>query len=550
MKPSDPQNAVHIGLHTKALVVLTLVIVSIASISGWVYNRLITQYTIDAQVAEAEHLTDLVCLAAAAHLEDPDPAALKMIAEKLLGHPKLSYVGIIDIRGKELAAVSRIRSSTPTLPPPGLRFAVEISGTQLLDGAVLVSRPVVKGEPRAILGGVRLGMDVQDSLSRLHRANITMLIFGCAFVLVTIPLAEVLVGRLLVRPTRWLARATRRLAQGDLSVRVPCDRTDEIGLLARSFNEMAERIQAQHVQLKQSNERLEVEVARRTAELHLVNQRLRTQIEDNEEFVRAVSHDLNAPLRNIAGLVTMLTMKWGGELPDAVVSRLQRIRANAESETELISELLELSRIRSCPQRRTPVDTGKLFEQIRSSLEFELKTKDITLSVQDGLPTLMAERNRLRQVFMNLIDNAVKYMPARPDASIAVTYKLAGEEHIFLVTDNGPGIDPEDQRKIFTVFRRGGGHNGVPGKGVGLTTVRTIVQGYDGRIWVTSELGKGATFHVALPVAATQVSGEALDTCEGEGSNSPAASAAPVESATQNPAAAPQELPLEAAMDV
>lgn len=507
MKNFEKENAVRIGLGAKALVVLTLVIVSTASLSGWVYNRLVTRYTIDSQVSEADHLTYAACLAAAAPLAQQDRAALKSLTDKLMGHPRILYISIIDAKQNEMVFVSHMQPGR-FIPRPTPYSQPEMRDTQRVGrDCVIVTRPVVdqNSNPKAVVGAVRLAMDMRESMDRLHRANLTMLILGCAFVLLAVPISDVLLSRVLIRPTRWLVRATRRLAQGDLSARAPDGRTDEIGLLARSFNEMAERIQAQHVELRQSNERLEIEVARRTAELHLANQRLRRQVDDNEEFVRVVSHDLNAPLRNIAGLTTMLIMKSGAELPDPVLSRLERIRANAESETEMINELLELSRIRSCPQRRAPVDMGKLIEQIRSSLEYDLKAKFIELEVTEGLPTLMVERNRIRQVFMNLVDNAVKYLPDRPGGKIAVGYELRGSEHVFRITDNGPGIDPEDQRKIFTVFRRAGNHAGVPGKGVGLTTVRTIVQSHDGRIWVQSELGKGSTFFVALPVAATEV---------------------------------------------
>ncbi len=512
MKNAEKESAVRLGLGAKVLVVLTLVIVSTALLSGWVYNRLVTRYTIDTQIAEADHLTRAACLAAAGPLAQQDAPALKSLADKLMGHPRLLYISIVDAQQNELAFTSRI-SAGRCVGQLHRNNSPELYATQAVGDCILVTRPVVddQADSKAIVGAVRLAMDMHEAIARLHQANLTMLLLGCGFVLLAVPISDFLLGRLLIRPARSLLRATQRLAQGDLSARAPDGRTDELGLVARGFNEMAARLEAQHQELHQANERLEIEVARRTAELHLANQRLRLQVEDNEEFVRAVSHDLNAPLRNIAGLTSMLILKWSAELPDVVLARLERIRANAQSETELISELLELSRIRSCPQRRVPVDMGKLIEQIRASLEYDLKANSITLEVAEGLPTLRVERTRIRQVFMNLIDNAVKYMPAeRADGKISISYELAGGEHIFRIADNGPGIDPEDQRKIFTVFRRAGNHADVPGKGVGLTTVRTIVQSHDGRVWVHSELGQGANFFVALPVASTHVTGEIL----------------------------------------
>lgn len=530
MEHAERNNTVRIGLGTKALVVLTLVIVSTAFIGGWVYNRLLARYSLDSQVDQADRLTAAVALAAAGPLGRDDRASLANLAEKLVDHPDVLYISIVDAKQNELAYASNVPEGR-YIPRHSRHDPTELSSIQTAGGdCVLVSRPAVEqsgGEPQQVVGAVRLAMDMRRSLDRMGRANLTMLVVGCALVLLAVPVADVMITRVLIRPIRCLVRATRRLAQGDLTARAMTGRTDEVGLLAGSFNEMAEQIQAHHAALRHANERLEIEVARRTAELHVANQRLRQQIEENEEFVRAVSHDLNAPLRNIAGLTTMLIMKSGPQLPEPVLSRLERIRANAESETEMISELLELSRIRSCPQRRAAVDVGKLIEQIRASLEYDLKAKDIVLEVPEGLPTLLVERNRLRQVFMNLIDNAIKYMPDRPDKRIDLAYRRSGGEHIFTVADNGQGIAEEDQRKIFTVFRRASAAKaGVEGKGVGLATVRTIVQSHDGRIWVQSELGKGSTFFIALPVATTEIKGAD----EGPGQEAPSEAAAPCES--------------------
>src|SRR5205085_4930750 len=127
-------------------------------------------------------------------------------------------------------------------------------------------------------------------------------------------------------------------------------------------------------------------------------------------FLRAVSHDLNAPLRNISGMATMLLMKNREKFDEDIIHRLERIQKNVQVETDLISELLELSRIKTRRQKMETVDLRHMVEELGGMFENDLKSKQIQLIVDTPLPSLSCERARLRQVFQNLIDNAIKYM--------------------------------------------------------------------------------------------------------------------------------------------
>jgi two-component system sensor histidine kinase/response regulator len=333
------------------------------------------------------------------------------------------------------------------------------------------------------------------------------------------------VWRVVVLPIRRLVTATGRLADGDFSVRTDIAGNDELAELAGSFDAMAEKLHASQQALRRANESLEVKVAQRTAELKRANRRLRGEMTEKEEFLRAVSHDLNAPLRNIAGMATMILMKWRDDLPEEVLARLQRIQANIQIETDLLGELLEISRIRSRPQKREWVELGALLAEVRGAFEYELKQRSIALDIDCGMPALHVERNRIRELFQNLIDNAIKYMSPRPDGRIRVGYQLADGMHRFWVADNGPGVAPEERERIFTVFRRAANaaQTGVPGKGVGLAVVRTIVGNYDGRVWVESNSPEGAVFFVELSAGNTR--GPVAE-ADREHSEIPAASAA------------------------
>ena len=282
--------------------------------------------------------------------------------------------------------------------------------------------------------------------------------------------------------------------------------TDEIGQLGNAFDTMAGELARMRDELLEANEQLERKVNERTEELQVANGRLRSEMTEKEEFLRAVSHDLNAPLRNVAGMATMIVMKWRDQLPEEVLARLQRIQANVDIEASLIGELLELSRIRTRPQKRQVVDLDRLIYGVAETFDFELKSRGIDLEIAPGMPVLYVEPTRLRKVFQNLIDNAIKYMHRPQGGWIRIGYRRTKRSHEFTVADNGPGIAAAERERIFCVFRRADSAAAaeVQGKGVGLALVRSVVSNYDGRAWVESELAEGSTFHVALDVENTR----------------------------------------------
>ena len=513
---SVPKLNIHGALQTKAVVGLAIAVAATTLVGGWAYRRLVSQWVLQGQRDEAARLANALRMTAAEAMGRRDRPGLDRIAREFLYHDNVLHLSIVDDHQRELAGVSRSLAQPrwehqDVSQPVGLA-AIRPVGQDCL----LVAVPVVddSGEKKQVVGAVRLVLDSSAVAERLRRAHVTVLLLGCGMLVCAVTLGNVVVRRLLVLPIRKLARVTRKLAEGDLAARAKADRRDEIGALAESFSAMAEKIESQHHQLLTAKERLEVKVHQRTSQLRHANQRLRSDMAEREEFLRAVSHDLGAPLRNIAGMTAMLILKSRDVLPEQVLARLERIRANVDAEREMINELLDLSRIRTRPQRREWVDVGELLGKIRDSFEFDLRQRGIALGIAPDMPTLHVERGRLRQVFMNLVDNAVKYMPPRDDGRIEISCERIGDEHVFHVADNGTGVAEKDRDCIFTVFRRGADGSNVPGKGVGLATVKAIVAKYEGRLWVDGAPNAGATFHVALPLATTGPPAKAPDACD------------------------------------
>jgi signal transduction histidine kinase len=429
--------------------------------------------------------------------------------------------------------------------------------------------------PVRVLGFVTVCLSEVDNAWRIAQSQTIVILIGAVSALVSLPLVYVLVHRIF-HPIRALVDATNRIAGGDLAAEVAVHRPDVIGTLARSFNEMVKKVRHQQRQLEAANAKLaaaneqledangqlakanydlasanesladanrglEEKVRQRTAQVETANRRLRCEIAEKEDFLRAVSHDLNAPLRNIAGMATMLLLKHRERFDEDVIHRLERIQKNVQVETDLIAELLELSRIKTRRQKLEPVDVRAMVAELGELFEEDLRSREIKLLVDTPLPVVEGEHARLRQVFQNLIDNAIKYMGdpgagssefgvespgqaanAGSAASLGIQHSALGtppalgtspsprEIHVgctvrpdeaeFYVRDTGIGIEPEDVDKVFFVFRRGKSPvvQGVAGKGIGLASVKSIVETYEGTIWVHSELGKGSTFRFTV----------------------------------------------------
>jgi len=442
--------------------------------------------------------------AAESSVRRQDPEGLELLADHLASDPNTLYVAILNEKGEAIAAAG---AKTEQQCWPYLSdVPLGTSSCEILPGNVLsLLEPIRADGQDELLGGVRLVLDTSATATELAgiRRRLVIIVVGAALCL--IPLGAVLVWRLRTRPLQCLVATMRRLAKGDFSARAGLSRNDEIGELASALDSMAEKVASRQGRLANANVLLEKKIAERTAELEMANRRLQDEIAEKEDFLRAVSHDLNAPLRNISGMAASILTKWRNELAHDAISRLERIRANVESGSALIGELLELLHMRTRPQRRAWVDTGRLLKELSESFEFELESRHIELHLQEPMPLLYIDGTLFKRVFQNLIDNAIKYMDKSEGGWIRIGYRQAGPYHEFSVADNGPGIEPSDQKKVFHVFRRGerATASEVQGKGVGLAMVKAVALSYGGNAWVESVPGHGATFYVSLSVEGT-----------------------------------------------
>jgi light-regulated signal transduction histidine kinase (bacteriophytochrome) len=238
---------------------------------------------------------------------------------------------------------------------------------------------------------------------------------------------------------------------------------------------------------------LERHVARRTAELEAANREL-------EAFSYSVSHDLQAPLRQIDGFVELLVRDAGPTLSAASREILDDISGAARHMATLIDTLLEFSRAGRASLRPVDVNLDVLARDVVRELSRGTAGRAIEWSL-GRLPTVRGDRTLLRQVFVNLLANAVKYTRPRARARIEVgTFGPgAAGDVVCFVGDNGVGFDMRRAHRLFGVFQRLHAASDFEGTGIGLASVQRIVHRHGGRVWATGVVGEGATFFFSLP---------------------------------------------------
>jgi len=253
-------------------------------------------------------------------------------------------------------------------------------------------------------------------------------------------------------------------------------------------------------------------IEKQAEELELINEELET-------FTYIASHDLRSPLVSLRGfsgelhrsvdIILPMLENLFSHLPDIereilrkeicqrIPKSLSYIDTAAEKMDRMTSAILKLSRIGRVDQEMQPIQTRELVGQCVTALAHQIEKTHTTVEVGD-LPDVIGNPTSVEQVFGNLLDNALKYLDPKRPGMIRI-YGRPGETHDeFVVQDNGRGIARDDMHKVFEIFRRAGDVENIPGEGMGMPYVRSIVKRHGGNIWCESLLGEGTTFHFTL----------------------------------------------------
>ncbi len=323
-----------------------------------------------------------------------------------------------------------------------------------------------------MMAGSQMGMQAMtdDLFTNFRTAFTEALLWAAFFATASAVIVSIFVSRRVVTPVRHMMQASRHIAGGHYSERVPAASGDELGQLARSFNQMAAALE-------------QTETLRR-------------------DLIGNVAHELRTPLTTIKGYMEGLL---DGVLPPEA-DTFQMVYREADRLQRLVSDLQELSRVEAgaFELRRLPLPVVGLIEQTVARLrpQFEEKGVALRLNLPPDLPPVLADEDRLGQVLLNLVGNALQYTPG--GGAVTILAQPQGTTVHILIKDNGVGLAAEHLPHLFDRFyrvdksrSRAGG-----GSGIGLTIAKHLVEAHGGQIWVDSQgEGQGSTFGVSLPAA-------------------------------------------------
>lgn len=299
-----------------------------------------------------------------------------------------------------------------------------------------------------------------------------------------------------------LLGVARQLHCGNLSARSGMShRGGELQLLAAAFDEMANSLeqrvaerQRAEIRLKSLNEELEQKVSARTRELQRSNEEL-------EEFAYAASHDLQEPLRMIAGHLQLLERRYKGKLGEDADEFIHYAVDGAKRMDQLIVDLLAYSRVGTHGQAFAEVDLNQVIARARDNLTLRIEEAKAAV-IAEPLPKVQGDTIQLTQLFQNLMGNAIKFRGDHPPVVDISCHPYAQDPQrfwTFAVKDNGIGIESQYFDRIFQIFQRLHTREEFPGTGIGLSICKRIVDRHGGKIWLESAPGQGTTFFFTLP---------------------------------------------------
>ena len=359
--------------------------------------------------------------------------------------------------------------------------------------------------------------DVSEAFAPVVWLRNFFIIVGASGILIMV-MISILISTGITKSIKKLIRGTKRIAGGDLEHPIKINEMGgEIKELGKSFNMMMRELGKS----TRENRELFLQVKKGRDELIEKARELEKANKEMEDFVYLTSHDLKEPLFVIGGFTSRLSLAYNDVLDDKGRMFIRRIKVNVEKMNQRIHEIMEVLRAGKIEYNFKDNDSGAIVKDVIGALQEKILENKITLSVQDNLPAIFCDEVRIKDVFLNLLTNAIKYMgngnKLNGDkgglvkeglcSSIRIDCKKNGEYYKFIVEDTGIGIQADYQKQIFKIFKRLNDID-VEGTGIGLSIVKKIIERHKGDIWVESPVrdGKGSRFCFTIPKIRGQTS--------------------------------------------
>ncbi|MEA1990839.1 MAG: response regulator [Thermodesulfobacteriota bacterium] len=402
---------------------------------------------------------------------------------------------------------------------PEESFEVELAGKKVL----ITIQPILNdedcyhchGSSRRVLGGMIIGADVQHAYMTVVAARNRTILISFLGISIIIGIIYFMVARFIRRPVEDLADKAKKFAEGNMSVSVDVVSVDEIGLLGNAFNYMVQRAAS-------FSKKLEQEVAKKTdllgertnliALLEKANTQLRELDRLKSTFLANMSHELRTPMNSIIGYSDLLIDGVDGPINEEQEKSLNRISNNARHLLQLLNDLLDLSKIEA---GKTEIEAKQfnlkeLIDSVVPMFEGMISQKGLSLDfdIDENLPLVYGDGNKIQHVLMNLLSNAIKFTDKGGltiRAGMSGRGIQPGESPLFAevcVEDTGIGIKDEDLGKIFDKFVQAdlSTVRQYDGTGLGLSIARGFITLHNGMIWATSKFGKGSQFYFTIPL--------------------------------------------------
>lgn len=446
------------------------------------------------QSANAASLASTLAASSAGWLAARDVAGLQELVEVQRSYPDLWFSMIMDSQGRVMAHTdrTRLRQLVVDIPKDGEALKI-IQSPDMVDACV----PVILSGRR--IGWVRVGLSQQGMSRNLRIIVKDGIIYAITAIFIGSVLAWIM-GTLFARRMQIIQRVMESVRSGDLKAQVTLPGHDEVAELAAGLDQMLETLRQRTREITVLNASLEQRVEERTNQLQCINREL-------EAFAYSVSHDLRAPLRAIDGFSVFLEQEAIGKLDAEGMRLLGVIRSNARKMDRLILDLLTLSRATQTELKYVRIDMPSLVKSVYNEIA-TAEVRKLFAFTLEPLPEAWGDPGLLRQVWVNLLANAVKYSMKSPLKEIEVGGYLKDGEHVYFVRDSGAGFNPEYTSKLFGAFQRLHKAEDFEGSGIGLATVQRIIHRHGGRVWAEGRENAGAKFYFSLPGRSNQYSGD------------------------------------------